>query len=145
MATATLSQHSLHPSFPTPDTYNKPASTSTTVEAPLSSAATTTTTDSTNANTKQPPSLHAAFNYYLAAADGSPPAPNYVNKPETFYRGVDTRVLPVRDIRGDEGSYSLDTSGFEVIKHVSAEKDFLDDEQIKRVYYPEVESVLKEV
>lgn len=143
MATATLSpQHSIHPSFPTPDAYNNTASTSTTVEAPVKSAAATTTSSNTNS---KPPALHAAFKYYLPAADGSPPPPNYVNKPETFYRGVDSRVLPVNDIRGDEDNYSLDTSGFQVIKHVSAEKEFLDDEQIERVYYPEVESVLKEV
>lgn len=141
MATATLSPHNrVHPSFPTPEAYKSPASTSTIVEAPTATAAATTT----NTTTNKPPSLHAAFNYYLAAADGSPPPPNYVDKPDTFYRASDTRVLPVRDIRGEEENYTLDTAGFQVIKHASAERDFLDEEQIKRVYYPEVESVLKE-
>lgn len=141
MATATLSpSNSVHPSFPTPDAYN-PASGI--VEPPTSSAATTHVTANTTAN--QPPSLHASFNYYLAAADGSPPPPSYVDKPETYFRPADTRVLPVRDIRGDEDNYTLDKTGFQVIKHVSAERDFLDEEQIKRVYYPEVESLLKEV
>lgn len=133
MATATLApNNAVHPSFPTPEAYN-PAS----VEAPISSTATNTTAD-------KPPSLHAAFNYYLPAADGSPPRPSYVDKPETFYRPTDPRVLPVRDIRGEEQNYTLDTAGFQVVKHTSAERDFLDEDQIKRVYYPEVESILKE-
>ena len=144
MATATLSP-TTHPVFPIPDTYH-PASG--VVETPASSADNnnnnnTTSTAGTSAN--KPPSLHASFNYYLAAADGSPPAPTYVNQPETYYRPADTRVLPVRDIRGDEENYTLDTNGFQVIKHVSAERDFLDEEQIKRIYYPEVESILKGV
>lgn len=137
MATATLSP-SVHPSFSIPETYNPPSNTldsSKTSSAPAPAPTTTTA---------KPPSLHASFNYYLAAADGSPPKPTYVDKPETFYRPADTRVLPVRDIRGDEESYTLDTNGFQVVKHVSAERDFLDEEQIKRVYYPEVESILKE-
>ena len=133
MATATLSpSNSVHPSFPTPEAYNP---------APTSSAATNATA---NATANLTPSLHASFNYYLAAADGSPPPPSYVDKPESYYRPADTRVLPVYDIRGNEEKYSLDTTGFQIIKHVSAERDFRDEEQIKRVYYPEVESVLKE-
>lgn len=136
MATATLSpSNSVHPSFPTPDAYNP---------APTSSAATTANTAATNATANLTPSLHAEFNYYLAAADGSPPPPSYVDKPESYYRPADTRSLPVYDVRGNEDKYTLDTTGFQVIKHVSAERDFRDEEQIKRVYYPEVESVLKE-
>lgn len=147
MATATLSHSTAgsvhHPSFPIPDTYN-PASA--VVEAPISSDTTTTTTSVTNTIANESsPSLHATFNYYLAPADGSPPPPNYVNKPQTYDRPADPRVLPVHDIRGREENYTLDTAGFQVIKHASAERDFLDDDQIKRVYYPEVESILKEV
>jgi len=37
----------------------------------------------------------------------------------------------------------LDKTGFQIVKHASAEKDFLDDDQIKKVYYPEVEELLK--
>lgn len=147
MATATLSPHiSVIPSFPTPDTYNPGAGV---VKAPPATTPTPTPTPSTTIASPPPainstPALHAAFNYYLAPADGSPPPPNYVDKPETYDRPVDTLVLPVRDIRGDEDKYTLDTTGFQVIKHASAERDFLDEEQIKKVYYPEVEAILKE-
>lgn len=138
MAAATLSpSNNIHPSFSTHDTYNPGAGI---VEPP-----TQTATQTAHAITHPPPSLHALFNYYLPAADGSPPAPSYVDRPETRYRPANPQVMPVRDIRGNEEKYTLDTTGFQVIKHVSVERDFLDEEQIKRVYYPEVEEVLKAV
>lgn len=92
----------------------------------------------------------AEFNYYKDPGDGSPPAPSYfekpesyVGKPETYERPVETRTMVVHDIRGEEDRYTLDTTGFEIYKHVSQETAFEDDEEIKKVYYPEVEELLK--
>jgi len=51
----------------------------------------------------------------------------------------------VHDIRGSEHEYTLDTKGFQVVKHESKEKEFLNDDQIKKVYYPETEELLKRV
>ncbi|KAI1175316.1 hypothetical protein F4777DRAFT_579152 [Nemania sp. FL0916] len=51
----------------------------------------------------------------------------------------------IHDIRGNESQYTLDTTGFQIFKHSSKEKDFLDDEQIKRSYYPEMEELLKNI
>jgi hypothetical protein len=83
------------------------------------------------------------FNYFKDTPDGLPPAPSYSNRPTTYVREYDNRQKLVHDIRGTEDQYTLDTTGFEIYKHESVEKDFLDDEQIKRVYYPEVEELLK--
>lgn len=85
----------------------------------------------------------AEFNYYKDPGDGSPPAPSYVGKPETYERPVETRAMVVHDIRGEEDRYTLDTTGFEIYKHVSQETAFEDDEEIKKIYYPEVEELLK--
>lgn len=85
----------------------------------------------------------ATFNYFKDTPDGQPPAPNYVNSPTSYVREYDQRQKIVHDIRGTEDQYSLDTTGFEIYRHESVEKDFVDDEQIKRVYYPEVEEILK--
>ena len=85
----------------------------------------------------------AEFNYYKDPGDGSPPAPSYVGKPETYERPAETRTMVVHDIRGEEDKYTLDTTGFEIYKHVSQETAFEDDEEIKKVYYPEVEELLK--
>ena len=83
------------------------------------------------------------FNYYKDPGDGSPPEPNYVGRPETFERPTETQVSVVHDIRGAEGDYTLDTTGFQIYRHLSQETAFEDDTQIKRIYYPEIEELLK--
>jgi len=50
----------------------------------------------------------------------------------------------VHDISGNEDKYTLDSHGFQIYKHASHEKDFLDDEKIKAEYYPETEQLLKD-
>ncbi|KAL4940966.1 hypothetical protein BDV06DRAFT_230017 [Aspergillus oleicola] len=50
----------------------------------------------------------------------------------------------ITDVAGKELDYTLDGNGFQFYYHESKEKEFLDDEQIKRVYYPETEQLLKD-
>lgn len=50
----------------------------------------------------------------------------------------------IHDITGDEDKYTLDSHGFQYVKHESKEKDFLDDAKIKAEYYPEIEQLLKD-
>ena len=83
------------------------------------------------------------FNYYKDPGDGSLPAPSYVGKPETYERPVETRTMVVHDIRGEEDKYTLDKTGFQIYRHVSQETAFKDDAEIKSVYYPEIEEILK--
>jgi len=97
----------------------------------------------TQASQAKPRDIVATFNYFKENEDGSPPAPTYVNKPETYVRPTAPQQVVVHDIRGSEDQYTLDTKGFQVVRHVSEEKEFLDDDQIKRVYYPETEELLK--
>ena len=87
--------------------------------------------------------LVATFNYYKDPGDGSLPAPTIIGKPETYERPAEPLSQPVHDIRGEEDSYSLDTTGFQIYKHTSQETAFEDDDQIKSVYYPEIEEILK--
>ncbi|KUJ06562.1 methyltransferase-like protein [Mollisia scopiformis] len=91
----------------------------------------------------KPRDVTTIFNYFKENEDGSPPAPSYVGKPETYFRPTVPQKTVVHDIRGTEKQYTLDTKGFQIVKHASKEKDFLDDEQIKRIYYPETEDLLK--
>jgi hypothetical protein len=50
----------------------------------------------------------------------------------------------VHGIAGNEDKYTIDSHGFQFLKHESKEKDFLDEEKIKAEYYPEVEQLLKD-
>lgn len=90
----------------------------------------------------RPHDVQTTLNYYLD--DGKPPAPAYIGKPETYERPLDARPTTIHDVRGHEHEYSVDKQGFQFYKHSSAEKDFVDDAQIKRVYYPETEQLLKD-
>jgi hypothetical protein len=51
----------------------------------------------------------------------------------------------IENIRGKEDSVSLDTAGFQFYSHDSVHKKFVDDEEIKREYYPESEALLKKL
>ncbi|KAF2121697.1 amino acid permease-domain-containing protein [Lophiotrema nucula] len=62
----------------------------------------------------------------------------------TYDRPAESHNHTVRDVTGREKEYSLDGNGFQFYPHVSVEKDFLDDEQIKAQYYPETEQLLKD-
>jgi len=56
---------------------------------------------------------------------------------------LDTKPVIVYDARGREAKFSTNTSGSQLLKHVSAEKEF-DDERIKGVCLKEVEELLKD-
>ncbi|KAH7141001.1 amino acid permease-domain-containing protein [Dactylonectria macrodidyma] len=63
----------------------------------------------------------------------------------TYARPSVAHDVTIHDVRGEEDKYTLDGNGFQVFKRGATEKDFLDDEQIKASYYPEVEQLLKDV
>jgi len=57
----------------------------------------------------------------------------------------ETRKLPIRNARKISQNLSLDREGFAFVAHDSNVRDFYDDLEIQRVYYPEAEQLLKEV
>ena len=52
--------------------------------------------------------------------------------------------VPIHDARPVADRVSLDANGFALVNHRSAVRDFFDDEEVRRVYYPEVERVVKQ-
>ena len=56
------------------------------------------------------------------------------------------REVQVENIRGREGTVGLDTAGFQFYTSPTKYKgEFLDDEEIKREYYPESEELIKKL
>ena len=53
--------------------------------------------------------------------------------------------VTIHDARPVAGEVSLDANGFALVNHKSAVRDFFDDEEVRRVYYPEVERILQKV
>lgn len=61
------------------------------------------------------------------------------------WNGIDDpRQVTIEDARGREAEFSLDLSGFALIKAPSQVRNFYDPDEIKSVYYPEVERLLRE-
>jgi hypothetical protein len=54
----------------------------------------------------------------------------------------ENHVVPIHDMRGIEAEVSLDREGFELLGHVSAVRDFYDDDEVRTVYYPEAERLI---
>lgn len=53
--------------------------------------------------------------------------------------------VEVKDVRGSEQDFTLDKQGFTWVYAPTFQRSWEDDEEIKRVYYPEMESLLKKV
>jgi hypothetical protein len=61
------------------------------------------------------------------------------------WNGIDDeREVRIEDARGRESEFTLDRNGFALVKAPTAGADFYDPEELKRVYYPEVERLLRE-
>jgi hypothetical protein len=88
--------------------------------------------------------VHTELHYYKDNEDGSPPHPTYIDRPETYERPFETHPVTVHDVRGRDHEFTLDSNGFQFFSHTATEKDFVDDEQVKASYYPEVAQLLKE-
>jgi hypothetical protein len=86
----------------------------------------------------------AILNYLVSTSERprsyayEPPA----NAPKTNISSIEVAV-PIRNARPIVGAITLDRNGFELIRHRSAVRDFYDDEEVKRTYYPEAERLLK--
>lgn len=71
----------------------------------------------------------------------------YVNEPpsgDPEWNGIDDpRIVLIHDARSHEPEFTLDRNGFALIKAPTAIQNFYDPDEIKSVYYPEVERLLR--
>jgi hypothetical protein len=63
--------------------------------------------------------------------------------PQTNAR-YERQKVTIRDARPVADLLSLDDEGLQLVKHTSAVRDFLDDDEVERVYYPEAEKLITE-
>jgi hypothetical protein len=58
---------------------------------------------------------------------------------------TEPRQVPIHDLRTeDDASFTLDGQGFAVVRHAFPDTNFSDEAQIRAVYYPEAEQLLKQ-
>jgi hypothetical protein len=61
------------------------------------------------------------------------------------WNGIDDpRLVAIEDARGRAAEFTLDRNGFALVTAPSAVHDFYDPEEVRRVYYPEVERLLRD-
>jgi hypothetical protein len=84
--------------------------------------------------------------HYLQRSAAKPA--RYVTEPPPglpVWNGIDDpHELRIEDARGRESEFTLDRNGFALIKAPTAVADFYSPEEIKQVYYPEVERLLRD-
>lgn len=54
-------------------------------------------------------------------------------------------AMKVRDLRPIKDEFTLDKNGFQLVNFPTKEKEFLDEEEVKRVYYPECQALIKKL
>lgn len=86
--------------------------------------------------------VNTTLNFYLDPSKGGHTS-YQIGVSDYYRRKFDPHPVQIQDIRGREDEFDLETHGFQHHKHVSAEKDFDDDEQIRRVVYPETAQLIK--
>jgi hypothetical protein len=64
--------------------------------------------------------------------------------PQVFF-DTERHTVLIRDMRPLEGALSLEREGFELLRDRTAVRDLYDDDALERVYYPEIEALLREV
>jgi len=79
---------------------------------------------------------HARPRYYAYEPDANDPPSVMPYEPH---------VMPIHTLRPIQGELGLDVQGFALVEQRSAVKDFWDDDEVRRVYYPEAERFLKDV
>ncbi len=89
-------------------------------------------------------SIEATVNYYLDT--GEQPF-TYTGGPGSLDvrtgGGQDPRRVTVRNGRLGTNEFALDRNGFRFVRHDTKVADFFDEAELRRVYYPEMEALVK--
>ncbi|MBV9829121.1 MAG: methyltransferase [Alphaproteobacteria bacterium] len=90
------------------------------------------------------PYVEADLNY-LAPPTERPRYYAYEIGPEDRpYMPLETHRVKIHDMRPVAHDIALDRQGFELVEQRSAVRDFWDDDEVRRVYYPEAQRLLAE-
>ncbi|KAG8627910.1 hypothetical protein KVT40_003783 [Elsinoe batatas] len=86
--------------------------------------------------------VHTTINYYKDPGDGTEHAPSLAGKRSTFNQPQIEFPTVIHDISHTRADFTLDRHGFQLLDHRTTMTSFMDDEMIKKVYYPEIEDLL---
>ncbi|KAJ6617551.1 hypothetical protein B0H10DRAFT_1948259 [Mycena sp. CBHHK59/15] len=96
-----------------------------------------------------PASTTGSLAFFVPPEDGSRAYTNINASPATGVRErnftLDTKEVEIENLRGKEGSATLDTAGFQLFKRPAKHAAFTNSEEIEREYYPESIELIKEL
>ncbi|KII85473.1 hypothetical protein PLICRDRAFT_178542 [Plicaturopsis crispa FD-325 SS-3] len=95
--------------------------------------------------TPQQDTTTAKLTYFEPPLDGSRPYNKISGHHESNWVRAVKEGIPVENLRGKEGSVTLDTAGFEFHRSPAKHTSFRDDEEIEREYYPESIQLIKKL
>jgi len=90
------------------------------------------------------PTQDTTLYYYLEEKDGG----IIQTYPGTAFEKRRKHVphdMKVRDLRLIKDEFTLDKNGFQLVNFSTKEKEFLDEEEVHRVYYPACEALIKKL
>lgn len=90
------------------------------------------------------PTQDTTLYYYLEVKDGGiiQTYPGTAFEKRRKHVPFDTKV---RDLRLIKDEFTLDKNGFQLVKFAPTEKEFLDEEEVKKSYYPECQALIKKL
>ena len=91
----------------------------------------------------EPRILHAAMSYALDT--GVKPVAQTGGKDGLERKSttvLDSRIVPIEDVRPLRATLSLDVEGFEFVDQPTAMTDFLNEDELRTVYYREMEALI---
>lgn len=92
-----------------------------------------------------PKTVNATLHYLVRGAEKPVRYVGDVPDGASRYNGIDDpHDVRIEDARGRENEFTLDRNGFQLVRAPTRVADFYSDEEVKAVYYPEVERLLKE-
>ncbi|RXW11466.1 hypothetical protein EST38_g14389 [Candolleomyces aberdarensis] len=101
------------------------------------------------ASTGNPSTVTASINYFIPPDNGVRAYVNINADPISGKRGQNfslaTREMAIENVRGKEDEYTLDNAGFQFNRSPAKHTSFLDDEEIKKEYYPETIELYKKL
>jgi len=69
----------------------------------------------------------------------------YATDRKRSHMPLEPHTVRVEDARPHLSEFSLEKSGFELLNRPTVVKDFSDEQEIKDIYYPEIEALVKEI
>mgnify|MGYP000861799165 CR=1 FL=1 len=91
--------------------------------------------------------IEASVNYTIRT-DEKPVSETYGPGPGGLMRRTkgmfDRQSVSIHDARPRRETFGLETAGFELVDHPTAMRNFFDPEELKAVYYPEMERLIAE-